>query len=116
MATEFKNMTEEEKQAHFDKIEMVRDWIKTFNEIPTALLQKAYPGIKFPAWHQMWAFGEALDRKWARENIETIKACGFSVYILDDLGVVIGIDGSGYNFYEAHWKPLIEARIAWKEY
>ena len=61
-------------------------------------------------WGTMWTFGDSLDDEWARENIEIIQKCGFRVYESDDFGIIFGIDGAGYNFYENHWIPLYKAR------
>ena len=42
--------------------------------------------------------------------------CGFRIYQSEDYGYVFGIDGAGYNFYEAHWIPLYKARgFQWHE-
>ena len=36
--------------------------------------------------------------------------CGFRIYEQEDYGYIFGIDGAGYDFYEAHWIPLYKAR------
>lgn len=66
--------------------------------------------LELPMWGTVWTFGERIDDEWARENAETLSSCGFHVYDSEDLGVFIGINGAGYDFYEAHWTPLYEAR------
>jgi hypothetical protein len=63
-----------------------------------------------PMWGTMWTFEESLDEIWAEENIDIMYQCGFRVYEHEDLGIVIGIDGAGYDFYESHWIPLYKAR------
>jgi hypothetical protein len=63
-----------------------------------------------PMWRTMWTFGENIDEGWARDNLETMRDCGFWVYESDELGVVFGINGAGYDFYEDHWVPLYKAR------
>ena len=69
-----------------------------------------------PMWSTMWTFGESLDEDWARENIEIMQDCGFRVYENDDFGIIFGIDGAGYNFYENHWIPLYKARgLKWHD-
>lgn len=65
---------------------------------------------EIPMWGTMWTFGSYIDDEWARNNADILAECGFYVYDSDDLGVFIGIDGAGYDFYEAHWVPLYEAR------
>lgn len=68
------------------------------------------PKLALPMWGTMWTFGEKLDEDWARDNAEVLAECGFYVYESDELGVFIGIDGAGYDFYDAHWVPLYEKR------
>ena len=62
-------------------------------------------------WGTMWTFSEDLDEDWVRENLDKVAKCGFRIYEDYKTGdIYIGIDGAGYNFYEAHWIPLYEAR------
>lgn len=69
-----------------------------------------------PMWGTMWTFGENIDEVWARENLEVMADCGFRIYESDELGIYFGIDGAGYDFYEAHWIPLYKARgLQWHE-
>ena len=69
-----------------------------------------------PMWSTMWAFGLRIDEDWARENLEEIGKCGFKIFESEDYGIVIGIDGAGYDFYEDHWIPLYDARgLKWHE-
>lgn len=64
-----------------------------------------------PMWGTMWTFPEGIDEDWARENLDLVAKCGFRIYEDYETGdIYIGIDGAGYNFYEAHWVPLYEAR------
>lgn len=64
-----------------------------------------------PMWGTLWTFGESLDEEWARENPELLAQCGFRIFEdQEDGDIYIGIDGMGYNFYEAHWIPLYKAR------
>lgn len=104
------------------KREAAREWVREFNAIPTeavALIfehsRTKYPldqdAYDYPAsWGVMWTFEDPLDEDWARQNIDTIRQCGFLVYDNELLGIVLGIDGGGYDFYESHWIPLYEAR------
>lgn len=63
-----------------------------------------------PMWGTMWTFDTSLDDDWVQENLDTVYQCGFRVYEHENLGIIIGIDGGGYDFYEAHWIPLYKAR------
>lgn len=62
-----------------------------------------------PMWGTMWTVSN-LDEDWIKDNLETMRKCGFWVYESDELGVFIGIDGAGYDFYADHWIPLYKAR------
>lgn len=67
-------------------------------------------------WGNVWTFGEWLDKEWAEEHLQEISDCGFRIYQHDDIGLFIGIDGAGYDFYEAHWIPLYKSRsLKWHE-
>lgn len=67
-------------------------------------------------WGTLWTFGSSLDEEWARDNIDIMQKCGFRVYEQEDLGILFGIDGAGYDFYEHHWIPLYKLRgLQWHE-
>ena len=65
-----------------------------------------------PMWGTMWSFGDNLDDMWLKDfgGLELMSELGFRVYEHDDFGYYFGIDGAGYDFYEAHWIPLYKAR------
>ena len=64
----------------------------------------------FPMWATVW-HAEGLQSEWIGRNLDKVAACGFEIYEADDLdGYIIGVNGAGYNFYEAHWIPLYEAQ------
>lgn len=69
-------------------------------------------GDTLPMWSTMWSFGDSADDYWLEEmgGIQLMSECGFRVYESDEFGYFFGIDGAGYNFYEAHWIPLYKAR------
>ncbi len=102
-----------------------KEWVNEFNAIPSQVIEKIckcnidsihelttpedeYTGF-LPMWGTLWTFGCTLDEDWARENIEIMQKYGFRVYEQDDFGLLFGIDGAGYDFYEAHWIPLYKA-------
>lgn len=62
-----------------------------------------------PMWGTMWTFKDSYDEEFVRENIKAVSDCGFRIYEHEDLGIILGIDGAGYDFYEAHWIPLYKA-------
>lgn len=111
--------------------EAAREWVREFNAIPQSVIMNMqkldiYSVYELttpdeyedflPMWSTMWTFGESLDEDWARENIEIMESCGFRVYDSEDFGIIFGIDGAGYNFYESHWIPLYKARgLKWHD-
>lgn len=65
-----------------------------------------------PMWGTLWAFSDPTDIWWLEEKdgIATMSKLGFRIYHHDEWGYFFGIDGAGYDFYEAHWIPLYKAR------
>ena len=77
-----------------------------YEEIPT-----------IPMWSWVFVPDEYIDEVWIKEHAKEIwSKCGIIVYETDELGVYLGINGAGYNFYEAHWIPLYKLRgLKWHE-
>ena len=104
------------------------EWIKEFNSIPQEIVMKLFeagddiveitPPIEadrdtfLPMWGWMWSFNIELDNLWLedKKNLQAMADCGFRIYEQEDYGFIFGIDGMGYDFYEAHWIPLYKAR------
>lgn len=63
----------------------------------------------YPMWGWMWT-PDPIDEGWIRDNLETVASCGFVIMEDCDGDIYLGIDGAGYDFYEAHWEPLYDAR------
>jgi hypothetical protein len=71
-----------------------------------------------PMWGTMWSFGDSADDWWLEEGegIRIMSNCGFRIYEHEEYGYFFGIDGAGYDFYEAHWIPLYKARgLKWHD-
>ena len=71
-----------------------------------------------PMWGWMWQFGDSADDYWLEEmdGIRIMSDCGFRIYQHYEWGYFFGIDGAGYDFYEAHWIPLYRARgLQWHD-
>lgn len=71
-----------------------------------------------PMWGTMWAFGDGCDNYWLQEEdgLQKMADCGFRIYEQEDYEYIFGIDGAGYDFYEAHWIPLYKARgLMWHD-
>lgn len=58
-----------------------------------------------------WQFSDAIDKHWIAEQdgIEVLSRCGFRVLRSGQFGYFFCIDGSGYDYYKAHWIPLYKA-------
>ena len=63
-----------------------------------------------PMWGTMWEFKDVCDEQWLENNLQAVADCGFRIYESEDYGYLIGIDGAGYDFYEAHFCPLYKTR------
>ena len=71
-----------------------------------------------PMWGTMWSFGDSADDWWLEEDegIRVMSECGFRIYEHEEFGYFFGIDGCGYDFYEAHWIPLYKKRgLRWHD-
>lgn len=70
-----------------------------------------YPEYAFPCgWGTLFNPKESLDQEWIEKNAEKVTECGIFVFESDIFGILLGIDGGGYDFYESHWIPLYKAR------
>ena len=65
-----------------------------------------------PMWGTLWAFSDNCDNYWIEEGdgLQAMANCGFRIYEQEDYTYIFGIDGAGYDFFEAHWIPLYKAR------
>ena len=69
------------------------------------------PPYDWPAmWGTLFHPATSFDEDWIRENLDAVAECGILVYDADETGILLAIDGAGYDFYEAHWLPLYRAR------
>lgn len=71
-----------------------------------------------PMWGWLWQFGDSADDYWLEDldGIQLMSDCGFRIYEHEEWGYFFGIDGAGYDFYEAHWLPLYNARgLQWHD-
>jgi len=105
-----------------------RKWVNGFHGIPSGIVIKLFesgdeiveitPPIAverdsfLPMWGWMWSFSDGTDSRWLedKKNLQSMADCGFRIYEQEDYGYIFGIDGMGYDFYEAHWIPLYKAR------
>lgn len=60
-----------------------------------------------PMWGWMWQFKSSFDDDWLDgfwdnpDHYKEMRDCGFHVWS-SNYGTFFGIDGAGYDFYEAH--------------
>jgi len=67
-------------------------------------------------WGWVFVPDDPCDQEWIREHASIVAECGFIVYETDEIGVYLGVNGAGYDFYEAHWLPLYRARgLKWHD-
>lgn len=60
----------------------------------------------FAAFPFAWNTGWVLEgNRW----VDELGAAGFLVYRYNDDAIIVGIDGGGYSFMDAHFKPLYAA-------
>lgn len=60
-----------------------------------------------PSWTTMWLVNEPIMKEFILNNIKAVSELGFTIYKSDKHDcLILGIDGGGYDFYEAHWIPL----------
>ena len=67
-----------------------------------------------PMWSTLWS-PPSIDQDWilgtyCDNHLQEVADCGFRIYEQEDYGLLLGIDGAGYDFYESHWIPLYNAR------
>jgi len=66
----------------------------------------------FPMWGYVFKPNDPSDEKWIKRHAkEVYEKTGFIVYETDELGVYLGVNGAGYDFYNAHWIPLYKLRF-----
>ena len=123
-------------QKELTRLEAAREWVREFNEIPTQMIAKLWNAEpegwrevtssdnevedydQLPMWGTMWAFSDSCDSDWLKfgNGILKMSQCGFRVFESEEFGYFFGIDGAGYDFYEAHWLPLYNARgLKWHD-
>ena len=71
---------------------------------------------KLPMWGWLFRPNNNMDEEWIRKNTDKVGECGIIVYETEEIGIYLGINGAGYDFYESHWIPLYLARgLKWHE-
>lgn len=104
-------------------INTLKRWVtNNFDCVPTILIERAYRDSYeeieilaspydieetpiIPYWGYVYLPTIYHDKILENANIISEKAL-FIVYYTEDIGVFLGINGGGYDFYEKHWLPL----------
>lgn len=84
---------------------------KLICSLPAHAFEVMY-NFPLPMCGTMWSFSDRADNWWLETGIgiEIMSRCGFRIFEHDEFGYFFGIDGIGYDFFEAHWIPLYNAR------
>lgn len=90
--------------------EMLEKWESYETEhIKGELLRNLTPLEEWDEFTPMWGIMWRLDKKterWALDNIDKVSKIGLRMYVLTNGRILLGVDGAGYDFFEAHWVPL----------
>lgn len=111
------------------RLEGVRRWVEQWNEIPTEAVtylarelgyktlagdEESHYSEDLVAWGEMWTFKNHTDETWASKNPDAFERAGISLFDVEKVGLVFGVDGGGYSFLEDHFLPLyIERGLRW---
>lgn len=64
----------------------------------------------YPMWNTLFNPKDSFISSWIEKHPYTTTACGFRIFMDNETEeIYLGIDGAGYNFYEAHWVKLYDA-------
>jgi len=113
-------VTLDEVEHDHDFVESVRTWVHEWmTPIDTTLLDRD----DYDKWElltpsddeeerELHGFPFAWNMGWVLEGthwLDELSQAGFLVYRYDDDTIIAGIDGGGYSFMDAHFKPLYAA-------
>ena len=78
-----------------------------------------YDGVTFcdvPMWNTWFQPDERLDLEFIEAHQKEVAELGFTLIYHDDELWGLGVDGAGYDFYDAHWIPLYKLRgLEWHD-
>lgn len=61
-----------------------------------------------PMWSCLWQACSKMVSRAIYKHREEIEDAGFLIYRDDEDDIYLGINGAGYDFYEAHWNRLYD--------
>jgi hypothetical protein len=108
-----RHFTDEETENELYEIEL--GYTENDGRVKISLPSESFEVLRddyLPMWGTMWAFDDSIDNWWLEEKdgLQKMADCGFRIYRQEDYEYLFGIDGAGYDFWEAHWIPLYKAR------
>lgn len=66
--------------------------------------------LDVPMWNTWFQPDERLDLEFIEAHQKEVAELGFTLIYHDDELWGLGVDGAGYDFYDAHWIPLYKLR------
>lgn len=64
----------------------------------------------FPMWGTLFNPNDSFVSDWIEEHLFETSNCGFRIFQDEQTGeIYLGVEGAGYDFYEAHWVKLYDA-------
>lgn len=69
-----------------------------------------YGMVEPPIWGTYFMPSSDIDSNWLDDHAEEVARLGFTLIYHEGYLFALGIDGAGYDFYEAHWIPLYRLR------
>ena len=107
--------------------EAVQEWVRGFNKVDIDMIRDLWGNglgdfceitpdadeYDFDSWLPymgMWTFNDMAEVRWLEneEHLRVMAEYGFRIFD-SRYGYFFGIQGCGYDFYEAHWIPLYKA-------
>lgn len=70
--------------------------------------EETYTYVSMPAWSTWFIPRDSCCRAFIEGNEEEVAKCGFTIIKHEGEFFALGVDGVGYSFKEAHFKPLYE--------
>lgn len=92
-----------EMKIYKEELESFEEYTKAYEKWESDSLNN------FPTWGTIFECKSKDDANRIRDNINEVQEMGFIILDdFDELDLCLGVDGGGYNFYEAHWSKLYD--------
>lgn len=70
--------------------------------------KEVYTYVSLPMWNTWYIPRDICCRGFIEENEEAVAKCGFTIIKHNGVFFALGVNGCGYSFKDAHFKPLYE--------